>query len=434
MRAAVRRALCIAAAPALFAASDVAAHSPSVALGAAQQDTPDLFARSRGVAVRERPQPAYDAIGLKARGFTLWPDLRVQTTHDDNVFAAERAPQAAVVVRLTPQIAARSDWGRHGLEGHARLDIDRNLDFDSENVVDARLGASGRLDVNRGAWITAGADYAHAHDPRTAAGVDATTARPVAYDLASARLEAVRTAGRLRLSARAEAARTDYRDGVNAAGGAVEQDDRDRTVLRLGGRADYAVSPGLAVFVQMAGDERDHRRIAGRPSRTSSGGQILAGVDFERGGLMRGEIAAGYLRQGYRDAAFGDIDGFSGRARVSWFVTPLTTIVVTASRSVQDAAVVGASGALRTEAAVAADHELLRNLILSARLTRTRDVYEGLSRIDERSGLGVGADYRMNRRYGVVADLTWLDQSSSGAAAGPNYRSTRISIAAVGRF
>ncbi len=430
MRAAVRRALCIAAAPALFAASDVAAQS----LDAAQEDTPDLFTRSRGVAVHERPQPAYDAIGLKAGGFTLWPDLRVQTTHDDNVFAAERAPQAAIVVRLTPQIAARSDWGRHGLEGHARLDIDRNLDFDSENVVDARLGASARLDVNRGAWVTAGADYAHAHDPRTAAGVDATTARPVAYDLTSARLEAVRTAGRLRLSARAEAARIDYRDGVNAAGGAVEQDDRDRTVLTLGGRADYAVSPGLSVFVQMAGDERDHRRIAGRPSRTSSGGQILAGMDFERGGLMRGEIAAGYLRQDYRDAAFGDIDGFGGRARVSWFVTPLTTIVVTAGRSVEDAAVVGASGALRTEAAFAADHELLRNLILSARLTRTRDVYDGLSRIDERSGLGVGADYRMNRRYGVVADLTWLDQSSSGAAAGPNYRSTRISIAAVGRF
>jgi hypothetical protein len=249
------------AALALFGGSEASAQS----LRTAQDRTADLFARDRAVAVRDRPQAAYDALGIRTGGFTVFPRLQLDVIQDDNVFANDDAAQAATTFRLRPEIVATSNWSRHALQAHARAAIDRNLDFDSENTTDWSLGGAGRLDVVRGAHITAGADYAHDHEARTAAGADPTTRRPVAFDLTSAYLGAERARGRLRVSARAAVHRYDYRDGFSDTGALVEQDDRDRTVFTLTGRTDYALSPATAIFLQVIGDDRDYDRIAGAP-------------------------------------------------------------------------------------------------------------------------------------------------------------------------
>ncbi|WBT05654.1 outer membrane beta-barrel protein [Brevundimonas vesicularis] len=414
----------------LFGATDASAQ----ALRSAQDAQIDLFVRNRAVAVRDRPQPSYDPLGIRAGGFTTFPRLQSGVVQNDNVFAAEDDRQPATTLRLTPEVLVRSNWSRHALETRARAEIDRNLDFDSENTTDWSLGGAGRLDIVRGADITLAADYAHDHEARTAAGAGPVARRPIAFDLASASLAATRTRGPLRLRADAAVLRYDYRDGLSAAGAVIEQDDRDRTVVRLTGRADYALSPATALFVQIARDDRDYRIVSGSPERSSSGHEALAGVDFELGALIRGEVAAGYIRQDFQNAAYGDLDGFGGRARLSWFPTQLTTLTAAAGRSVEDTGVIGSAGALRTDVSISADHELLRNLILTAETAWSEDDYNGLDRSDTRFTAGFSAVYRLNRRYGLTAGLTYLDQSSSGAVAGPSYHSTRLSVAVVSQF
>ncbi|WP_284876602.1 outer membrane beta-barrel protein [Brevundimonas sp. MEB006b] len=414
----------------LFGATDASAQ----ALRSAQDAQIDLFVRNRAVAVRDRPQPAYDPLGVRAGGFTAFPRLRSGVVHDDNVFAAEDDRQPATTLRLTPEVVVRSHWSRHALETRVRADIDRNLDFDSENTTDWSLSGAGRLDVARGVDVTLAADYAHDHEARTAAGARPAARRPIAFDLASASLAATRTRGRLRLSANAAVLRYDYRDGLNDAGAVIEQDDRDRTVARLTGRADYALSPATALFVQVARDDRDYRKVAVSPERSSSGHEALAGMDFELGALIRGEVAAGYIRQDFQNAAYGDLDDFGGRARLSWFPTQLTTLTAAAGRSVEDTGVIGSAGALRTDVSISMDHELLRNLILTAETAWSEDDYTGLDRTDTRFAAGFSALYRLDRRYGLTAGLTYLDQSSSGAVAGPSYHSTRLSVAVVSQF
>lgn len=414
----------------LFGATDASAQ----ALRSAQDAQIDLFVRNRAVAVRDRPQPAYDPLGIRAGGFTAFPRLQSGVVHDNNIFAAEGDRQPATTLRLTPEVVARSNWSRHAFETRARAEIDRNLDFDSENTTDWSLGGAGRLDIVRGVDITLAAGYARDHETRTAPGADPAARRPIAFDLASASLAATRTRGRLRLRAEAAVRRYDYRDGLSDAGVVIDQDGRDRTVARLTGRADYALSPATALFFQVARDDRDCRKVAGSPERSSSGHEVLAGVDFELGALVRGEVAAGYISQEFRNTTYGDLDGVGGRARLSWFPTQLTTLTATAARSVEDTGVIGAAGALRTDLSISVDHELLRNLILTAETALIKDDYNGLDRTDTRFTAGFSAVYRLNRRYGLTAGLTYLDQSSSGAVAGPSYHSTRLSVAVVSQF
>jgi hypothetical protein len=274
----------------------------------------------------------------------------------------------------------------------------------------------------------------YAYEARFGGVMGRVVGRAVAFGGVSARLSGQRTRGRLRLDAIAEVQRRDYRDGAYAAGALVEQDDRDRTTLTLTGRAAYALTPATAVYLQVAGDGRDYRRVPGRPDRTSTGRETLAGVDFELGGLMRGDIALGHRRQTFDDPRFGDLDGFGGRGRLTWFPTALTTVSVAAERAVADTGAVGAAGARRTDLSLSLDHELLRNLILSARAAHVDDAYVGRDRTDRRFSVGLAADYRLNRRQGLTADLNWIDQASNGAAPGPRYRALRLTVAAVSRF
>ncbi len=426
----MRREILPAAALLLFGATDASAQ----ALRSAQDAQIDLFVRNRAVAVRDRPQPAYDPLGVRAGGFTVFPQLRSGVVYDDNVFATDDDRQPATTLRLTPEVVVRSHWSRHALETRVRAEIDRNLDFDSENTTDWSLGGAGRLDIVRGVDITLAADYARDHEARTAARAGPAARRPTAFDLASASLAATLTRGGLRLSTNAVILRYDYRDGLNDVGAVIEQDDRDRTVARLTGRADYALSPATALFFQVARDDRDYRKVTGSPERSSSGHEALAGVNFELGALIRGEVAAGYIRQDFPDAAYGDLDGFGGRARLSWFPTHLTTLTAAAGRSVEDTGVIGSAGALRTDLSIGVDHELLRNLILTAETAWSEDDYNGLDRTDTRFAASFSAIYRLNPRYGLTAGLSYLDQSSCGMAAGPTYRSTRLSIAVVSQF
>ena len=95
---------------------------------------------------------------------------------------------------------------------------------------------------------------------------------------------------------------------------------------------------------------------------------------------------------------------------------------------------VGAAGARRRDLSLAVDHELLRNLILTARIDHVEDAYVGRDRTDRRRGASLAADYRLNRRHGLTAELSLMDQASDGAARGPRYRAVRMTVGAVARF
>jgi hypothetical protein len=75
---------------------------------------------------------------------------------------------------------------------------------------------------------------------------------------------------------------------------------------------------------------------------------------------------------------------------------------------------------------VQVDHELLRNLILTANFTYEDDDYSGISRTDERTSESLAGTYLLNRGVGVSFTYQHLENSSSGTEAGLSFDDNRV--------
>jgi hypothetical protein len=410
--------------------------STSSSISAAQSQSGDMFARDRSVAVTARPRPGYEALGLSAGSFGVFPSLQIDAEHNDNIFAVSTGADSDWIVRLKPEVQIESGWSRHSLAAYARANISRYQDFDAENFEDWSVGASGRLDITRAANIAAGYDYASVTEPRTSSNAPASTREPVSYALDSAFLAASRVSGRIKLSARGDIRTFDYEDAITLGGTVIDQDNRDRTITSLTGRADVALSPATALFVQATTNTRDYDTATSvlLPARDSDGYELLAGANFEVGAVTRGEIAVGYISQEFDAAVYDKIDGFGARAQLEWFPTQLTTVTGYASRTIEDSGIAGSGGYLSSSAGVRIDHELRRNVLLNADASLSRDDYEGIAREDDRLQVSVGGTYLLNRNLGISVSASHFEQTSSGLAAGSEFDVNRLTATLVAQF
>ncbi len=93
---------------------------------------------------------------------------------------------------------------------------------------------------------------------------------------------------------------------------------------------------------------------------------------------------------------------------MDWFPTQLTTVNLSGSRSIEEATAINASGYIATTGAMRIDHELLRNVLLSANGSYEQDGYQQASRTDKRAGGGFSATYLMNEHIGLMLTYDYL--------------------------
>lgn len=422
-----KRVLMAGAAIAIAAGLSTPAAAQSAGRMAAASDAQTNFARDRNVAVMQRPREGYEAVGLRMGSFMAYPKVSLGAEHNDNIYATDGAEIDDLVWRVAPEINVSSDWSRHALNAYARASILRYQDFGTEDSEDLSVGASAQIDMQRNSFITLGADWADLVEPRTSPNAAVGALEPTAYETTAARAAVSHELNRLRLSGGYSFKSFDYEDGRNLAGGIVAQQHRDRDEHVVTARADYAVSPATALFVEVSRNVRDYRlaRPAVTLVRDSEGTQALVGSNFELSATARGEIAVGYLSQEYDDPTLGDIDGFGARAQVEWFPTQLTTVTFTGSRTIEESASPGSAGYTSANVGVKVDHELMRNVILTGNVSQGKDDYQGITREDDRFNAGVGATYLLNRHVGVTVAYSHLDMDSSGVG-GQDFKVNKV--------
>jgi hypothetical protein len=395
---------------------------------------PEASAPER-LSVAQRPQPEYSPLGARVGSFLLFPSAGLAETYNSNVFATQTGVKSDFVTDVTPDVAVASDWNNHALDFDAGGDIKRYASEVSENVSDAHALANGRLDVRRSIYFLGGLAYQREHEDRSSPNSTVGQKNPTELQVAGGGLSYVHEPGRLGLRIDSTANAFYYDNARTATGTTVVETDRNRMEYTIRPRLEYEIVPGYHAFVQLQANRRDYQSQFdqfGVP-HDSHGYEGDAGTAINLGGIINGEIYAGYLKQYYstdtRPTAANptpiankpSLSGVGFGGNLLWNVTQLTSLRFGLSRTIEETIVTNSVGAtvalaeadLVTSASVSVEHELLRNVLLTAGANYTQDDFQGITRTDNSYEGTAGARYLINRNLSAGLDLSYVKRSSN---------------------
>jgi hypothetical protein len=391
------------------------------------------YDRGHNTAVQDTPRPAYQALGIRAGGFMVYPKVAFTAVYDDNVFAVQNGAAGDFSFDIAPELDIQSNWSRNALAAYVRLDQDAYARLSSQNTTQYGAGLSGKLQFGIASNMAASLDYGHFTLPRSVSNNFGVSSSPLAYDYISFRDELTAQFNRVRLSLRFDDQDFQFHNGVTSGGAVVFVDNESHNDEIVTGRFEYALSPDAALDFEAQGNHRGYGpgSPAGPGTLTSSGYQLNAGANFDITHLLRGEFGIGYLGQTYVSSAFKQVQGLSGKVQLEWFPTRLTTVTVLARRDISPSQVTGSAGYVGSRVSAAVDHELLRNLILSGNLNFSYNKNIGIDRNDTLFGAGVSASWLITRHVGVRFAYAYEDQRTVGTAVGNSFTDNRGTVSLV---
>jgi hypothetical protein len=404
----------------------VAFGAASTAQAQAQAQVP-LFERSDNVGVLERARPGYEALGVRTGGFILYPKVTARVEYDSNVYAQPNAV-SDTIYSVAPELELRSDWPRHAAAVNMEANLRRYDKYGSEDADTWAIRGRGRIDVSRRTTIDLRASHVDDVEPRTQGAYAVDPARPIQFRTDTVAAVARQEFGRARVVVTADLTKFDFDDGVEPGGTVIDQDYRDRTEAEVAAKLAYALSPATAFFVEVGAQQMSYDDTT-LINRDSQGMTALVGVDWEVTRLITGEASVGYIHQSFDDSAYGDVSNPHYRLRLNWYPTPLVTVGVTATQRVTDSPLVDSPAFVSRTVELRADYELLRNLIISGHILGTDQAYRGIDRDDRRYGVGLSANYLLNRTVGVSLRYKYDTLESSGVERGRDFDDQSVSLA-----
>lgn len=368
----------------------------------------------RGDTVATRARPEYDPLGIRAGGFLVFPQFTVEETYNDNIFATGGNKTDDFITSLRPEMTIESNWSRHAFAIAGGGDFGIYAQNDRENYQDWFAATDGRVDLTRDAAIYLGGGAARRHEDRGSPDSPTDAKEPTIYYNYNAFARYDQTLNRFSITVDGVFDRLDYDNTPAIGGGDVRNNDRDRNVYSAPIRFGYEITPQYEAFVRAVPNLRryDQTPDAGGLDRDSWGYSVAGGLSLDFGGLTFGEVYAGYLQQFYDDSDLGTTNAPTFGGALTWNAATLTTLNVGVERTVQETTAAGASSYISTSGGLTIDHELLRNVILTARGTVTNNDYQDINRTDWYYIAGASVRYLLNRNLYATAGYTFRHRTS----------------------
>lgn len=387
---------------------------------------PFNYSRGRNVSVADRDRPEYQAVGVDAGGFTIFPRLDLGIGFTDNVFETNLEKRSSAFVSITPTVKALSNWSRDSLQAEAGGDLRRYTSYSVRNQSGWHVSSTGRLDVGSDSSISATGATRREYETRFSGSTTADVASAVPYQISIGQLSGTTNMGRVRLIGVADFSNVAFSPITRLDGTTLGQRFRNRNVWTGSGQADYALTPDVSLFGKVSYTDTNYYTglAVGPNDRSSRQIQGLAGISLDISALVRGSFGIGYTDRDYHSPLYGRVSGLSLESRVEFFPSQLTTVTVAARRAIEDSQIVGSGGFFNTGAGVRIDHEFLRNLIANIGVDYEKDDYRGIDATARIFAVNAGAHYLLSRSFGFAATVSYGQRHSSGVTTGPVFNET----------
>jgi hypothetical protein len=405
--------------------ADVPVHAQSTT-----QDVDLSVQANRSMPVQERLRPGFDAIGIPIGSVLVFPRVTASLAATDNVFARDGDREGDVTARGGFDVEVRSDTAdTRSFVVYAAALQDTYFRNGGENATTGRVGGRGTVSYAREGQVELAAELRHDVEPRTVAATAANALERAQYDYAFGSIAVQHSFNRLVLRGSLRADDVSF-STLDTSDGPVALRERDYRTASGSVRVGYRVRPDITASATVNMIRRRYdllAQVAGF-DRDFDGLEALIGVQLELPGFARGEVSAGLLRQNSADPRIETVQEVGFRGRLDLFPTALTTIGLRVDRSVIDIGTIGAANGLASTAGVTVDHELLRNLILSADLAYTRETFEGLDRGDDLVGGRAEMRYLLSHMWTARLRYDLVSRASRGSNAGQTFTANAVRL------
>jgi len=376
--------------------------------------------------VSDRFNQNFGADGIRSGSFLLFPSLRYEQIYDDNIFSAETNEVDDFIANINGALSLQSDWDVHALRIDGNVRRLQYFENDSESRTDYGVEGLTQFDLGRRSAATFSAGYNQRTEPRRALQT-AFGESPVRFSVFDAAVEFDLRQNRFREQFGVRFAKDDFDDAFDPNNGnpiELDQDFRDREALEVFYRQSVRLRPTVALFAEIGGgvQEFDNDQPGLNVSQDSQSYAASVGIALDINKVARGEIGVGYQTRNFDSDLFDDISGLNIDASLEYFLSDLTTVSLSAQRSIQNTAIIGFAGFYSTGGEVRIEHELLRRVMLFGGAKYTVDDFRGVNgvdvdRTDKFLEFNAGAEYAFRRNIVLRAGYTRIDASSNGLLA-----------------
>jgi hypothetical protein len=359
----------------------------------------------------------YDPLGIRLGSFLFFPEFEADRRHSDNVFESSTIKRSDWSTRLTPSFELRSNWSRHELVGGFEYEKVIYDDFSSEDEENNAAALSGRIDIGRRSSLEAETSYESQTESRGDINVPNNAAQRPTEITKDAALQANHVFNRLSATLRGQVTEEEFGEVSLIDGGTFDNAARDNTERELTGRLTYELIPGVAIFAEGSGNEIELARAnANGLKLDSTGWAALGGFSLDFGGIVTGDIAAGFAQQTPDNDTLQGVEGAILAANVIWAMSPLTNINFNAAFNIDTTTLANSIGSLVQTVGVEVEHAFRTNMVLTAGVAYEMEDFASVNLEEKTLEVAVEGEYRLNRMVGLVAGYEFTDFSSTSSS------------------
>ncbi len=364
----------------------------------------------RGQTVMDRSRPEVDPVGVRIGSFRLDAAAFAGVGYDDNLLGTSTNKLGDGFVEEGARASLVSDWTVHQLGVRAGI-VNRTY-FNEGNFdwTDWDASAFGRYDFGGDTSVNAAYTHSRLHlAPQSVDVQQAGLAEPVPYNVDQFDVGGTTRFNRVTLGVSATYAMYRY-DNVPGPGGNVSIYNYDALTLRLDTGYEFVQGRSITLGIRYQDLKYQDSVSSDRDSQTWA---ALAGFRYDFDGVWAARIAIGYAWRDYDGPQFKSLGTPAVEANVTWNATALTTLNFTASRSIQESIRNTTASYVSNYAQIRADHELLRNVIISGWAGIGGQEYQQPTQRATDLIFGAQATWLMNRNLALSLEYRYVDRVSA---------------------
>lgn len=379
---------------------------PGMPAHANDRQTPRVIIEKREQDTRRQ---AYVPKGYLIAGLRLDLGIEEHFGATDNVYAEGKGGQAAWFLTTTPtaRVATQGDRPLHLTLDASVTDV-RAPGTTELSRTDGHFAISAQAESRNRSRVRMDASWRRAHDVPGDPDLPGAAVSPVGRAEWTLSGDGLWRSGHWLTGMGGSLRRLDHDDVGRRGGGTIDQDDRDRWEVVTTGRMGLAPTSALDVFIEGWSEQRSYDRLTSALglNRLSSGQGVVGGLAVDLTGLLFVEIKIGEYQHLYASPYFAPVEATVWDGILTWAITPLTTIRARGVRQVEETAAEGYSGVIADRWTLGAEHEVLRNLMMTIGGEIGQRTYQGPApdRTDDLLTLHGDVMWRLDNRWSLGLD------------------------------